>query len=254
MENHSVSKVMELGRFSIRAAGFKRIFMYRPLGDCRSPRSGLEQCTSQSERQIGLRPFQGMNALLLFDHRHQRAVSRMEIDVDDLDRLHDELWIVTDAPGFEHIEIDLLRLQKRQTYSSLTWPRVTAVGSPIERTRPAGGDRSRSTRMRRPVPASYLADDAYPPGGSVSARPLSTASAKRIGQRLAVHKLVARFRASAKPSAASSTLRARHACRRSAVGARRRALSSARRSGASWTSGAMGNIPHDASCSHQRGY
>jgi len=73
-----------------------------------------------------------------------------------------------------------------------------------------------------------------------SARPTQPPSAKRMRQRLTVRGIVPRSRAIERPSAAISTIRARKAWRCSVVGARRRASSSDRSPGDSWTSFAAG--------------
>ncbi len=133
--------------------------------------------------------------------------------------------------------------RKRQTCCSCTSPSSAAIKSPFQRAKPAGGSRSRTARMRRPVSLVYFGAG---PGRGLSAKPAKPSRANRPRQVLTVRGIVPSARAIERvewPSSASKTIRARNASRCSVVGARTRASSTARSAGVSRTFAAMGIIP-----------
>jgi hypothetical protein len=140
--------------------------------------------------------------------------------------------------------------RKRQTCCSCTSPNSAAISDPVHRANPAGGGRSNTARMRRPVSAvsrlrarmGLVAE----PGQPLAREPAAPeAYCPRHRRNCSAMDRVGR------PSAASKMIRARNASRCSVVGARTRASSTARSSDESRASVALGIIPmlnHESAC------
>ena len=194
--------------------------------------------------EIALRPLQRLDRRLLVDAEDDGVLGRRHIEADDVGGLGDELGIVALAPRLLAVEIDPLVAQEAP---HLLLVNVAQFGGD-QPARPAREpSRRRPLQHRQNAPAGL--------GGRISASaPDAACRPSRPGLRRhseparcspcsASRRPPRRSIASSGPLPPTSTIRARTASRCVVAGDRTRASSTARSSGLSRTSTALGIIP-----------